>query len=137
MTPTERARRTRIWERYILRGESREEVVSEIAAEFDVDEATVHEDLTSITHWLPRLDELRDMSGIALFMELRANRQQLHQLADQARDTGELTQERKVREEINRSINFERQLLDSDLKTELTTSEKTVGEMLEDVDPSS
>ncbi|ADB60143.1 hypothetical protein Htur_1253 [Haloterrigena turkmenica DSM 5511] len=132
MTPSERARRTRLWERYVLRGEPHEEVVSEVAAEFDVDEKTIREDLTSISHWLPRLDEFRDMSGVALLMELRANRQQLHQLADQARDAEDITQERKIREEINRAVNFERQLLDSDLKTGLTTGGKTVGEMMDD-----
>lgn len=129
MPSSERARRTRLWERYILRGEPRETVVPEIAAEFDVDEATVAEDIATITDWLPRLDESRDISGIALLQELRANRQQLHQLADRARDDEDLTQERKIREEINRSINFERQLHEGDLKTALSADDKTIDEL--------
>ena len=117
MTASDRARRTRLWERYVLRGEPREEVIADLAAEFDVDEATIIEDIDSIDEWLPELDVYHEASGIALLVELRANRQQLHQLADQARDDDDLTQERKVREEINRSINFERQLHDASLKT--------------------
>ncbi|QCS42028.1 hypothetical protein [Natrinema versiforme] len=113
----------------MLRGERREAVVPEIAAEFDVEEATVTEDIALISEWLPRLDEFRDIHGITLLRELRANRQQLHQLADRARDDDDLTQERKIREEINRSINFERQLHEGDLKTELSASDKTVDEL--------
>ncbi len=133
MTPSDRARRTRIWERFILRGEPREEVVTEIAAEFDVDEATIHEDFESITHWLPRLDEFRDMSGFALLLEFRANRQQLQQLADQARDDEDITQERKIRKEINRALNFERRLLESDIKTALSGTDKTIDELADSI----
>lgn len=129
MPPSERARRTQLWKRYILHGEPRESVIPDIAAEFDVDEATVIEDIASIDEWLPRLDEARKISGIALLQELRANRQQLHQLADRARDDDDLTQERKIREEINRSINFERQLHEADLKTKLSSSDKTIEEL--------
>lgn len=117
MTSSEHTRRTRLWERYVLRGEPREEVIAEITAEFDVEEATVAEDIASVAEWLPELDVFHEASGIALLVELRTNRQQLHQLADQARDDEDLTQERKVREEINRSINFERQLHDASIKT--------------------
>jgi hypothetical protein len=130
MTTTDQARRKRIWERHVLRGEPREEVVPEIATEFGVDEVTVEEDLVSIDDWLPKLDEFRKMSGIALVVELRANRQQLHQLADQARDDEEITQERKIRQEINRSINFERQLHEADMKTKPTSADLGLEELI-------
>ena len=122
MTASDRDRRTRLWERYVLRGEPREEVIADLTTEFDADEATIMEDIDSIDEWLPELDVYHEASGMALLVELRANRQQLHQLADQARDDDDLTQERKVREEINRSINFERQLHDASLKTKPRTT---------------
>ena len=116
----------------MLRGDPRDDVISEIAADFDVDEATVAEDIASIDEWLPELDTFHEGSGIALLVELRANRQQLHQLADQARDDEDLTQERKVREEINRSINFERQLHDASLKTR--PSHSGIDDLLKEMD---
>ncbi|MDS0475683.1 hypothetical protein [Natrinema sp. 1APR25-10V2] len=121
---SEQTRRTQIWERYVLRGEPRETVVAEVAADLDVDEATIREDLDSIRTWLPDLDEFRDIGGIALVVELRANRQQLHQLADEARDDEDITEERKIRQEINRSINVERQLHDTLPKTKATGMEE-------------
>ncbi|ELY61095.1 hypothetical protein C493_03215 [Natronolimnohabitans innermongolicus JCM 12255] len=39
-----------------------------------------------------------------------ANRHRHHQLADWARGDGNTTRERKIREEITRSANFERRL---------------------------
>lgn len=129
MTEPEHARRTRLWERYVLRGEPRKDVVPEIAAEFDVEEATIAEDIASIDEWLPELDVFHEASGIALLVELRVNRQQLQQLADRARDDDDMTQERKIREEINRSINFERQLHEASLKTEPSPS--SIDELLE------
>ena len=123
MPSSEHARRKRLWERYILRGEPYEEVIPEIAAEFDVDEETIDEDLATISDWLQELELFRDEGGIALVVELRANRQQLHQLADLARDEEDLTEERQIREEINRSINLERRLHEASLKTKPPSSE--------------
>lgn len=46
--PPEHARHTRLWERYVLRGESHEADIAELAAEFDGDEATISEEIASI-----------------------------------------------------------------------------------------
>ncbi|MFC6764505.1 PqqD family protein [Natrinema soli] len=132
MTPPDHMRRNRLWERYILRGEPRDEVVPDLAAEFDVDEETIETDIATVADWLTELDLIREESGIALVAELRANRQHLHQLADRARDEDDLTKERKIREEINRSITIERQLHDASLKTTPATSE--LDHLLKDLD---
>lgn len=132
MPSSQRARRRRLWERYLLRGEPREEVVPELATEFDVAEETIEDDIATVADWIADLDLVRAEDGLTLIAELRANRQHLNQLADMARDEGELTEERKVREEINRSINIERQLHDASLKTTPATSE--LNKFLDDLD---
>lgn len=63
-----------------------------------------------------------------MLAEGRANRQQLHQLAGQARDAGDRTEERKVREELNRSLNLERRLREGDTKTSLILDDLTFDE---------
>ena len=124
MTPEERARRQQLWQRHLKNGEDRETVIADLAAEFEVAEQTLEEDLDTIDEWLPRLDVLRNVGGISLLAELRANRQHLHQLADDARDADDLTEERKVREEINRSLNLERRMREGPVTT--TKSDATL-----------
>lgn len=130
MDDNERTRRQALWERHLLMGEPRETVITELTAEYDVDEATVEDDLETITEWLPKLDPLRDAGGISALAELRANRQQLHQLAQQAREEGDITEERKIREEINDSLNLERRLRESSTDVVRTDSEIDLAELM-------
>lgn len=130
MTPEERARRTALWRRYIVRGEELATVIADLATEFDVDEATFHQDLDDIDGWLPHLEVTREVSGFSMLAELRENRQQLHRLADEARDADDLTQERKVREEINHSLNLERRLRTDDISTSPTFDDEDFEKML-------
>lgn len=72
---------------------------------------------------IAELDLVREEAGLVLVAELRTNRQHRTRLADMARDDGKLAAERKIREEINRSITIERQLHDASLKTTPATGE--------------
>lgn len=76
-------------------GKAFDTVVADLAAAFDVDEETLQDDVDTIDEWLPRLDITRDVGGISLLAEVRSNRQELHQLADQAREPDEWVEERK------------------------------------------
>lgn len=123
MNENERTRRQTLWERHLLMGEPRDTVVAELATEYDVDEATIEEDLETIIEWLPKLDPLREVGGVAALAELRANRQHLHELAHHARKAGDITEERKIREEINDSLNLERRLRESSTNVVRTDSD--------------
>lgn len=93
------------------------EVIETITDEFDTSRETVEADLNSIDEWLPKLDLFREVQGVSLLAELRQNRQRLYEMAEEARDQDELVEERKIRAEINRSLNMERHLNDSSLNT--------------------
>ena len=120
MDPEERTRRGRLWRRHVVRGEPLDELLPELSEEFGVEENVLEEDIETIDEWLPQLDILRGRAGVALLGELRLNRQALNRLAVQARDDGDLTEERKIRQEINRSINIERSLHEDSIKTEMS-----------------
>jgi hypothetical protein len=116
----ERTRRGRLWRRHVVRGEPLDELLPELSDELGVDEDVLEKDIETIDEWLPQLDLLRKRAGVSLLGELRLNRQALNRLADQARDKGDLTGERKIRQEINRSINIERSLHEDSLRTEMS-----------------
>ena len=112
-------------------GEPRKTIIADLAEEFDVDEAALEDDLETITEWLPKLDTVRNAGGISALAELRANRQQLHQLAQQAREQGDISEERKIREEINDSLNLERRLRESSTDVVRTDTEAEFAEFLD------
>lgn len=116
MNTEERERRQRIWELLTYEDHTYTEVIETVADEFEEDEETVEADIQNIGEWLPRLDVFRDVQGIALLAELRENRRKLHQMAETVHEREEYTEERKIRSEINRSINMERYLADSTLR---------------------
>ncbi|ADJ13938.1 PqqD family peptide modification chaperone [Halalkalicoccus jeotgali] len=115
MNTEERERRQRIWKLLTYEDQTYTEVVETVADEFEVDPDTVEEDIKNIDKWLYKLDVYRDVQGISLLAELRDNRRRLHQLAEILDEQGEFAEERKIRAEINRSINMERHLADSTL----------------------
>lgn len=110
-------RRRRIRELLIYEDVTPSEIIDTITEEFATDRETIENDLDTVADWLYELDLLRDVQGISLLAELRRNRQRLHRMADDANAQGELTEERKIRAEINRSISLERQISDSSLQT--------------------
>lgn len=116
MDPEVHERRRRIWRLLVEDDLALGEIIETVADDFDTAPETIEEDLETIDDWLPELDLLREVPGIALLAEVRQNRQRLHQMAEQAHEQDDLTQERKIRSEINRSLNIERQLSNSDLK---------------------
>lgn len=91
-------------------------MIETVADEFEEDEETVEADIQNIGQWLHRLDVFRHVQGIALLAELRENRRKLHQMAETVHEREGYTEERKIRSEINRSINMERHLADSTLR---------------------
>lgn len=132
MDPEVHERRRRIWRLLVEDDLALGEIIETVADDFDTAPETIEEDLETIDDWLPELDLLREVPGIALLAEVRQNRQRLHQMAEQAHEQDDLTQERKIRSEINRSLNIERQLSNSDLTITRTPS-PGVEEMLEDI----
>ena len=131
MDPEEHERRRRIWQLLVEDDLSLGEIIETVADDFDTDPETVEADLETIDDWLPELDLLRDIPGIALLAEIRQNRQRLHQMAERARDQDDLVQERKIRSEINRSLNIERQLGTSDMQTTRTSTD--IDNILDDI----
>ncbi|WP_336361944.1 hypothetical protein [Halalkalicoccus salilacus] len=132
MDPEVHERRRRIWRLLVEDDLALGEIIETVADDFDTAPETIEEDLETIDDWLPELDLLREVPGIALLAEVRQNRQRLHQMAEQAHEQDDLTQERKIRSEINRSLNIERQLGNSDLKI-THIPPPGVEEMLEDI----
>lgn len=132
MDPEVHKRRRQIWRLLVEDDLALGEIIETVADDFDTAPETIEEDLETIDDWLPELDLLREVPGIALLAEVRQNRQRLHQMAEQAHEQDDLTQERKIRSEINRSLNIERQLSNSDLTITRTPS-PGVEEMLEDI----
>lgn len=122
MDPEVHERRRRIWRLLVEDDLALGEIIETVADDFDTAPETIEEDLETIDDWLPELDLLREVPGVALLAEVRQNRQRLHQMAEQAHEQDDLTQERKIRSEINRSLNIERQLSNSDLKITRTPS---------------
>lgn len=131
MDPEVHERRRRIWRLLVEDDLALGEIIETVADDFDTAPETIEEDLETIDDWLPELDLLREVPGIALLAEVRQNRQRLHQMAEQAHEQDDLTQERKIRSEINRSLNIERQLSNSDLTITRTPS-PGIEEILED-----
>lgn len=129
MKPTPHSRREELWKRYVLFGEPREEVVADVAADFDVTPETIADDLQGIDAWLPELDVRRDVTGISLLAELRVNRQRLHQLAHDANSEEDITAERQIREEINRSLDLERRLLEGSVTTQIDELDQLMSEL--------
>lgn len=117
MRAEDHERRQRIWELLVYEDPALTDVIETITDEFETSRETVEADLNSIDEWLPKLDLFREVQGVALLAELRQNRQRLYEMAAEARDDDELVQERKIRAEINRSLNMERHLTDSSLNT--------------------
>lgn len=128
MRAEDHERRQRIWELLVYEDPALREVIETITDEFDTSRETVEDDLNSIDEWLPKLDLFREVQGVSLLAELRQNRQRLYEMAEEARDQDELVEERKIRAEINRSLNMERHLSDSSLNT---TPMNEVDEMIE------
>lgn len=116
MNPEKHERRQRIWELIVRDDRVLTDIIATITEEFNVSTETVEDDIDTIDEWLPELDLLREVQGISLLAELRQNRQRLHQMADEAHNQGESTQERQIRAEINRSLNLERQLSNSSIQ---------------------
>lgn len=116
MEPEVHERRQRIWRLLVEDDLSFREIIETVADDFETTPETIEEDLQTIDDWLPELDLLREVPGIALLAEVRQNRRRLHRMAEQAHDQDDLVQERKIRSEINRSLNIERQLGNSDLE---------------------
>ncbi|MFC7008526.1 hypothetical protein [Halalkalicoccus salilacus] len=129
MKAEDHERRRRIWELLVYEDPALTDVIKTITEEFETSKQTVEADLDSIDEWLPKLDLFRQVQGVALLAELRQNRQRLYEMAGEARDDDELVEERKIRAEINRSLNMERYLSDSSLNT---TPVANKPEMLED-----
>lgn len=117
MKAEDHERRRRIWELLVYEDPALTDVIKTITEEFETSRETVEADLDSIDEWLPKLDLFRQVQGVALLAELRQNRQRLYEMAGEARDDDELVEERKIRAEINRSLNMERYLSDSSLNT--------------------
>ena len=110
MDPEVHKRRRQIWRLLVEDALALGEIIETVADDFDTAPETIEEDLETINNWLPELDLLREVLGVALLAEVRRNRQRLHQMAEQAHEQDDLVQERKIRSEINRSLNIERQL---------------------------
>lgn len=123
MNTEDRERRQRIWELLTYEDHTYSEVIETVADEFEEDEETVEEDIQDIEKWLPKLDVFRDVQGIALLAELRRNRRKLHRMAEAVHEQEEYAEERKIRSEINRSINMERYLADSTLSVKKRSHE--------------
>lgn len=128
MKAEDHERRRRIWELLVYEDPALTDVIKTITEEFETSKQTVEADLDSIDEWLPKLDLFREVQGVALLAELRQNRQRLYEMAGEARDDDELVEERKIRAEINRSLNMERYLSDSSLNT---TPAADTAEMIE------
>lgn len=133
MNPEEHERRRRIWQLLTQDDRSLREIIEVVADDFDTAPKTVEEDLETIEEWLPELDLLREVPSISLLAKLRQNRQQLHQMAEQAHEQDDLVQERQIRSEINRSLNIERQLSDSELQITRTRSDDELEEFMRDL----
>lgn len=128
MKAEDHERRRRIWELLVYEDSALTDVIETITEEFETSRETVEADVDSIDEWLPKLDLFRQVPGVALLAELRQNRQRLYEMAEEARDDEELVEERKIRAEINRSLNMERHLSDSSLNT---TPAADTAEMIE------
>lgn len=115
MNAEDRERRQRIRELLTYEDYTYSEVIETVADEFEEDEETIEDEIQNIKKWLPKLDVFRDVQGITLLAELRENRRRLHQMAEAVHEQEEFVEERKIRSEINRSINMERYLADSTL----------------------
>lgn len=131
MEPETHERRRRIWELLVQEDHSVPELIETVAEEFNTAPDTVEEEVETIDDWLHELDLLRRVSGISLLAELQQNRQQLHQMARQARDEEDLVQERKIRAEINRSLNIERQLNED--STKIRHIERDFNDLMDDL----
>jgi predicted DNA-binding protein YlxM (UPF0122 family) len=132
MDPEVHERRRRIWRLLVEDDLSLNEIIETVIEDFETTPETIEEDLESLGEWLPELDLLREVPGIALLAEIRQNRQRLHQMAERADEQEDLVQERKIRSEINRSLNIERQLANSKLQT-IRTPSPGIEDMLEDI----
>lgn len=115
MNTEDHERRQRIWELLTYEDHTYSEVIETVADEFGEDEERVEKEIENIGKWLHKLDVFRDAPGITLLAELRENRRRLHQMAKTVHEQEEFVEERKIRSEINRSINMERHLANSTL----------------------
>jgi hypothetical protein len=96
-----RRRRNETFERLVIDGEQYLEVVETIADEYDVAESTIKTDIANMDSWLSELVKFDDDRGEAKLLELKRNRQQMYENADEVDDP---MKEANIRQKINKAI---------------------------------
>ena len=108
MQPDVKERRLEVFDQYVLAGNRYTDVCNELAEKYNVSTKTIERDISDRSEWIPKLpNELPDRDASRRLLELRRNRKQLHQLADSAREDGDIGLELKIRRQIDRALEME------------------------------
>ena len=99
-----RQRRDETFEMLVIKGYEYRRVVDTLAERYDVAPSTIETDIGRMSDWLPRLAYYDDDSGAGRIIELKKNRQRLHQMATEARSEGDTALELKIRRRIDKAI---------------------------------
>ena len=99
-----RKRRRETWEMLVVKGYDYRRVVNTLADRYDVAPGTIESDIHRIPDWIGKLAHYDDDKGLSRLMELRQNRQRLHQMATEARQEDDTALELKIRRRIDKAI---------------------------------
>jgi hypothetical protein len=80
-----RQRRAEVWKKLVVNGLDYSTVTMQVANKFDVTRRTIEKDISSMSEWLPKLDEHSLHDGISQLREIRDVRSRMHRLASEAR----------------------------------------------------
>jgi hypothetical protein len=108
-----RKRRDETFEMLVVKGYDYRRVVDTLADRYDVATGTIESDINRMDDWLPRLVHYDDDDGQGRLLELRKNRQRLHQMATEARQEDDHHLELKIRRQIDSSVDTEVELAQS------------------------
>ena len=105
-----RDRRQMTWRYLRIDGMPETEVISTVADEYDVTESTVSEDIRNMEDWLPEINRSAREAELSLVYELEETRRRLYEMAEEAKETTDLTTELKIRRAIIETIKLDGRL---------------------------
>jgi len=108
-----RKRRRETWEMLIVKGYDYRRVVDTLADRYGVATGTIEADIYRLPDWIDKLAYYDDDHGAARLMELRDNRQRLHQMATEARKDEDIPLELKIRRRIDKALETDIELSQS------------------------
>lgn len=97
----------------VVKGYDYRRVVDTLAERYDVATGTIEADIHRLPEWIDKLAIYDDDDGHSRLMELRENRQRLHQMATEARKEEDLALELKVRRRVDKAIETDIELSQS------------------------